>query len=493
MKEVLPGRALKVVAACWVFSLVMFGAGPLSAQSSPLAPNSLDGGRFVGSARVGDESTRVLRAGLSLGYAHTESVLGERDRHERVFSDVSGALTLVPWFQVALHLDGRYDLHRSPALGRDKGFAGSSAVMTRHAFALRPDLSIAGQARFLFPAANAVKLGFSGITTELSGLMSYTAWKGGELSGLLGYRFDRTSRALSDSDALSPADRLAAQVSHFNAFMIGAMVSSQLKHATLLGEWSWDIQHGSGSPAAIESPMRLRAAVQSLIGERIVPGAEFGVTLSQRPIFNNLFRIEPRVWAAVTLGVLLGKTPEKIPEEAPLQAAPVVEKRAATGELVVHANDGETPLHGAAVTVTMGEETLSSETDATGQASFRVNRGEPITVTVTAGGCHPATQTTVVETPSHPITISLKRALPEGEIKGKVRSLRGGPLKARVEVLDTGRIVQTKDDGTFLIEVPPGDYRLRISADGHEAQERTAQVERLGVTILVVDLRRTSK
>ncbi len=448
----------------------------------------------MGSALSGatKDPSRLVRAGLSLGYAHTEAVLGANDSHERIFSDVSGALTLVPWFQVAVQLTGRYDMHSSTA-GSDKGFAGSTALTTRHAFALTPDLALAGQARFLFPAANAITRGFEGITSELGGLLSYAAWKGGEVGGLLGYRIDRTEHALSDPNALSAADRLAAEVSAFNSVMVGAMVSSRLKHATVLGEFSWDIQHGSGAPSAIESPMRLRAAVQTLVGEHIVPGAEFGVTLSQRPQFNDLFRIEPRVWAAVTLGLVFGKQPEKAEPTDSFEPTPVAETRSLTGELLLLVDDGETPISGAAVSVTVEDEIQSAETDAQGRVRFRVARGKPVSVDVTAAGCHPSSATTSVDAPSRELTVSLKRALPEGEIKGKVRSLRGGPLKARVEVLETGRIIQTKDDGSFLIEVPPGDYRLRISADGHEPQERTAQVEHLGVTILVVDLRRTSK
>lgn len=496
MKEVLPGSALRLVAACWVFTLLTLSASALSAQTFPIAPDSLDGGRFVGSARVAKaESVRALRVGGTLGFAHTEDVLKQKDRHERVFSDVSGAFTAVPWFQVALHLTGRYDMHRSPQFANDKGFAGSTALSTRHAFALTPNLALAGQTRFLFPAANAIKRGFTGATTELSALLSYTGIEKLEVTGLLGYRIDRTNHALSNAEALSAADRLAAEVSDFNAVLVGAMVSGQLDRATLLGEWSFQVQHGSGAPAAMESPMRLRAAVQTLVGDRIVPGLEFGVSVSRRPVFTatDLVRVEPRLWAAITLNVLLGKksAPAVNEEPTPILAAEV---RPTTGELLVRVDDGGAPIAGAAVTIASTAETLSAETDASGVARFQVKRDEILDVSVTANGCHPASQTVVVEQSSHTLPISLQRTLPEGEIKGKVRSLRGGPLRsARVEVVETGRVVQTKDDGTFLIEVPPGDYRLRISADGHETQERTAQVERLGVTILVVDLRRTSK
>ena len=199
------------------------------------------------------------------------------------------------------------------------------------------------------------------------------------------------------------------------------------------------------------------------------------------------------MWAAFTLGILLGKKPEVVAPVEQVEVLPTEPVLAAKGELVVRVTDADAPLAGAAVAVSMGDETLSSETDVTGRARFRVMRGEPLVVSVTAQGCRPATQEVVLEQASLEVPVAIERSLPEGEIKGKVRSLRGGPLKAQVEILNTGAVIQTADDGTFLIDVPPGDYRLRISAEGHETQERSAQVERLGVTILVVDLRRTKK
>ncbi|MFT3928304.1 MAG: carboxypeptidase-like regulatory domain-containing protein [Myxococcales bacterium] len=496
MKEVLPGRALWAVAVCWVFGFVLLGAGSLHAQAAPLGPEGLDGGRFVGSARLTPKSDtlRAFRGAFSLGYAHTEAVLGTDDHHERIFSEFAGAFARLNWLQLALKLDGRYDIHRSKSLGNDSGFAGSTELTTRHAFAVGSKFSLAGQTRFRFPGANATKLGFSGVSSELSALASWAAWEGGELSGVFGYRFDRSAHALKNPDTLSQADQLGASVSRYNAVLAGAMLTAQLRRFTVVGEWSWDVNVGAGAPTPMQSPMRLRGALQTVVGERWVPGAEIGFGLSSRPQFNDLIRIEPRFWAAFTLGILLGKKPAPEPTEQPLDRATEEQpKVAAKGELVVLVTDADAPMAGAAVTVTMGEETLSAETDAGGRARFRVVRGEALDIEVTAQGCKPASQRVVLEQAHLELPVPVERSLPEGEIKGKVRSLRGGPLKAQVEILTTGQVLQTADDGTFLIDVPPGDYRLRISAEGHETQERSAQVERLGVTILVVDLRRTRK
>jgi hypothetical protein len=485
-----------LVAGCWLLGLALLGARPVYAQVAPIGSEGLDGGRYVGSARISakQDTLRAWRAAAAFGYGHTGDVLHADDHHERVFGELAAAWAQFSWLQLALKLDGRYDAHGSPTLGSDSGLAGSTQLTTRHAFAISPKLALAAQSRFTFPAASTMKRGFSGVSPELSGLLSYAAWRGGEISGLVGYRFDRSSKALSNPGSLSEADRLGASVSRFDAVLLGAMATAQLDRFTLLGEWSWDVNVGSRAPSPGQSPMRLRAALQTVVGERWVPGGEIGLTLSARPPLDDVVRIEPRFWVAATLGILLGKKPPPAPaprvQEVPKAAAPRVLK----GELVVLVSDVNAPIAGAAVTVAMGSETLSSESDASGRARFRVLRGEPLQVSVSAQGCKPAADRSVVlEDSSLELPVTLERALPEGEIKGRVRSLRGGPLKARVEILTTGAVIETADDGTFLIDVPPGDYRLRISADGHESQERNAQVERLGVTILVVDLRRTPK
>jgi len=84
-------------------------------------------------------------------------------------------------------------------------------------------------------------------------------------------------------------------------------------------------------------------------------------------------------------------------------------------------------------------------------------------------------------------------SLPPGQIRGRVRSLRGGALRAKVEVQPLGQTFDTDAKGAFVIDVPPGRYTVHVHAEGHETQERPAEVEQDGVTILVIDLRRAKR
>jgi hypothetical protein len=95
------------------------------------------------------------------------------------------------------------------------------------------------------------------------------------------------------------------------------------------------------------------------------------------------------------------------------------------------------------------------------------------------------------QTPDTPPPLPEEPALPPGQIRGRVRSLRGPALRAEIEIAPLGLQTQSEADGSFAIDVAPGDYEVTVRAKGHVAQTRTATVEQNGVTILVIDLERT--
>jgi hypothetical protein len=82
----------------------------------------------------------------------------------------------------------------------------------------------------------------------------------------------------------------------------------------------------------------------------------------------------------------------------------------------------------------------------------------------------------------------LAEALPEGQIRGTVRGYAGAPLNATIRVEPLGLVLSAARDGTFSIDVAPGRYEVLVTAPGYEPQQRVADVERDGVTVLPVDL-----
>lgn len=82
----------------------------------------------------------------------------------------------------------------------------------------------------------------------------------------------------------------------------------------------------------------------------------------------------------------------------------------------------------------------------------------------------------------------LAEALPEGQIRGTVRGFGGAPLNATIRIEPIGLMLSAARDGSFSIDVAPGRYEVLVTAPGYEPQQRVADVERDGVTVLPVDL-----
>ena len=461
------------------------------AQARPIDAEGLRGGRHVASAAPLSAAPRLV---AGAGYAFTEGVLDGSDRHQRAFGEIAVGYAPRQYLQIALGFHARYDGHRSDVLGSDSGAAFSTVLTTRHALSLSETQSLGAQMRLRFPAAQSVGRGLRAVSPELALLGTQLLAQRYELSAQLGYRFDRSLVSVSDPDALSAADRLAASLSAHDAVLLGLLFALPVGPLTCSAEWSWDIATGSTAPAPLQAPMRVRLAAQTTFASRYTPGFELGVSPSARPDPTLEARIEPRFWAAATFAVAFERMapPPPAPVASAARVLPPPEPLRIALRITDATGDG---VAGADVALEDEQSgTQRATTDADGVALLVLAPERTQRLSVRAQGFEPHEAEVSSESPREAWTVKLARSLPEGEIKGKVRSLRGGrALRARIVVQPLGTAVETDEDGNFVLAVPPGRYQLEISADGHESQERPAQVERLGVTILVVDLRRVTK
>ncbi len=451
----------------------------------------LRGGRYVGSAaHVGDDP----RAILGLGYAYTEGVIDGSDKHHRLFGEAAAAWA--PWqlLQLSLGFDARYDKHKGLD-GSDSGAALGTVLATRHTHQLDAHWAFGARTALRFPPATNLTRGLKAASPELGAIATYLFDPTQELTLNVGFRFDRSDQTVRDASALRPGDRLAAQISRYDALLLGLLYARPFGPITASAEWGWDVATGSGAPSAIDSPMRIRVAAQMTLRDRLVPGVELGVSPSGRPsVTQYLARIEPRMWFAVTCGLLLGPKPRELAPAEPVQPA-IVETKPEPSVLEVQVLDpAGAPVKAAAVQLAVEGDRKEATTNAAGSAELELRAGIEHTLSVSAEGFQQ--QSVMVRgTPGRQtLQVSLVRVLPEGQIKGNVRSLRGGqPVKARITIAPLGTAVNSDDKGNFVVDVPPGQYSLEIEAQGYEPQTRAAQVERLGVTIIVVDLRRANK
>jgi hypothetical protein len=481
-------RAL-VVSPWWLLALclALWAAGSAEAQATRVAPDGLPGGQHVPSAFAAGDKGAAL---VSLELAHTEALASGANSHERVQASVAAGVMFRRWLALSAALTGRYDIHHGGPES-DGGLATSTRIATRHSFDLGPKSALGLATGLAFPAADSLSRGLKALSPEASLVGSHALFPRGELSLKAGYRHDRSQHAVAEPFALSADDRLAAQLASYDTALLGALLAGRAGKLAWSLEWSWDVGVGSGAPEPLASPMRVELAAQALLRERVLVGGHLGASPSSRPAFSELVRIEPRFWLGVSCGLTFGREPSR-PQAAPARATQSETTALAqrqSAELRVLDADGR-PVADARIRV--GDRADERTVDAEGRAVFEGPAGDVLMLHVTAEGFQPGDVELVLEAGETRV-VTLERKLPEGEIKGSVRSLRGGPLVATITVMELERSVTSAADGTFRVDVPPGSYTVRISAEGHEAQERPVRVEQLGVAILVIDLRRSSR
>jgi hypothetical protein len=138
------------------------------------------------------------------------------------------------------------------------------------------------------------------------------------------------------------------------------------------------------------------------------------------------------------------------------------------------------------------------------QGRFEVGDLEPgaASIDVTVEGYSPVTRTLTLSAPSSPtpattgedaagaIQITVAKALPSGQVRGLVRDFGGKPIAAQIRLEPIGVDAQVGPDGMFEVNVAPGAYDIVVHANGYVDQRRHVSVERDGVTMMNVELRK---
>ena len=160
---------------------------------------------------------------------------------------------------------------------------------------------------------------------------------------------------------------------------------------------------------------------------------------------------------------------------------------------------GGAPIAGASVSVSIGEVSETATTTITGQYEFTdiaLVEGSSLKakVSVTSDGFVETTTSTELE-PGNDRThdIEIERILPPGKIRGVVRDFRGQPVLAKVTILPStkeGKEITADANGSFSIDVAPGEYEVVVEHPNYRAQRKQVKVEKGLVTILNIDLQR---
>jgi hypothetical protein len=492
-------RAAVCVAACLACSAADAlgaedgAAAQLRRPSDPAAPQAL------GRVFVAGPTPAALVFVSSGGYGYTESVLHASDSHHRAAGSLGIEGRPVDWLGLALRLDGRYDRHDSTQ-GSDDGWTGDPRVFVRVDHAFGAVLRAGARVGVWFPGANAPSINLSATTPELTGALA-CALPGAPLwlTANAGYRVNRSTRTATDASLLSASDRVALELSAYDQALVGLAAVYGAGRAQGFLELDAEMMVGAGSPSVSQSPVRAGGGMRFAFNRSLRLETEAEVLVSSRPDLSAsspLVPAPPRaafwIGLAYRFGADEAPQPVRHVEPAPPAAAapppPVAPARGTIDGRVVAA-DGAA-LTGPRVTVQKdGGEATAADVDAGGRFTAGGNAGETLTIRAEVDGYEPATASvTLADGPAATVTLTLQRKLPNGQIRGLVRSFKGVGLEAEIKIEPGDRTLHTSD-GRFEADVAPGAYDVTITAPGYETQRRHVEVEQNGVTLLNADLR----
>jgi hypothetical protein len=254
-----------------------------------------------------------------------------------------------------------------------------------------------------------------------------------------------------------------------------------------IAEWAYRMYFAR--PA--KSPMWIR------VGARVRPVAALqlelllGVSPSARPALAEpiLAVVEPRF--AVELSAVyawsLAPPPmaaaEPVATPAPAAPPPPAQLR---GQVLARSGAA---LPSAVVTLVRAEQREQTQTDEQGHFSFSAQSAGDYALEVTAEGFTASQQPVALQAgATAELRIELQPELPIGQVRGTVRRFDGKPVVATVAITELKIKEPCQADGTFELNVPPGEYTVVVKAKGFAAQTRKAKVELRGVAILIVEL-----
>jgi hypothetical protein len=414
------------------------------------------------------------------------------DQHHRLELDAAGSVTPLRWLSFALRVAGRYDTHSGDV--SDDGVVTETQAGMRATHRLGPALHAGAELGLGLPGGSSVGDALSALSGGLQLLLSYAPPRSPLTLGLvLGLLVDRSKYAGGELRGLSASDRLALGVSDsLLAARQGLAVSYRMGSVEWIAEWAFRMYFAR----VAESPMWIRAGARLRPAERLQLELLLGVSPSRRPSFAEgapLIVVEPRLSAGLS-ATYAWSTESPQPKAAAIQRpeAPVPPPKAPAtlrGQLLTPSGTG---LAGATVTLRRGDVSATATSDAQGAYAFAALPEGQYELSVRADGFSAEPQTIALTEGDAPeLKLTLKRELPQGQIRGTVRRFNGKPVVAAIAIGSLGLSLKTQDDGTFEIDVPPGEYSVAVTARGFRSQTRKARVELHGVAILVVELEAT--
>lgn len=488
----------------------------VSPADSPPAPptgyGALPGGLRVASAERLPAGT--IGVGVLSGYGYRSRLLGPDHTLGRAIGDLALAFAPLDGLAIALSFDGRYDNH-SEGMTEDDSYVGDPHLLVRYASPVGAagKLSLGGQLGVWAPGKSAPSIVGAAISFEARALLSIDLGFG-VLAANAGFRIDNSAESLPHQrQDLSNADLVSLGVSDFSAVRAGASLRVPVnRRAYVALEGSTDVFVGDGALGPIVRGTGMAGVALAewitLIGfveTARVPTVR-GIAMAGDKV--PLIPYEPTVTGGIGLQARFGgpepPPPPPPPDLGPGTGQPIEVPILADVSGVVFDEAGK-PVVGAKVTVKLKGKAGSNVTD--GKGVYTVGRlpiGKTIDgrtelddaaaeISVEVAGKKPATVTANLEKGSNPVPpITLDPMLPPGQLRGGVVNAGNGrPIAGATITIEPGELTITSGaDGKFTVDLPPGRYKITVTARGMSQQQLDVIIEENGVAIKNIELRK---
>ncbi len=451
------------------------------------------------------------------GFGWREGLLGPNHRFGRTIGNLAFAFAPHELITLALALDGRWDRHYGTGVAGEDGWVGDPRLLIR-AGKQSGNIRFGAQLGVWVPGEDAPSVSASAISVDARALVGLDAGPG-VLSLNAGFRLDNSAKSAGDMPyLLSAADQVSLGVSEFNAVVAGAHLALPFGKMYLGLEASIDLFIGSGNTPlgateAHEAPgplfrggatfgYHLTPTVTALafIQAAKVPGLNMSDVaandirlVAYEPIVTGGLGFQARFGGPSRRGTVARRDN---PEDIVLPVFATL-----SGEVF---DDAGKPVVGAKVNITLRNYTGTDVTDETGTwAVERLPIGKTVKgattldddaaeITVEVDGKKPGKQATKLVAGDNKLErLTLDPILPPGELRGVVRSIASGgkPVSGATIKVEPGNLSATSAaDGSFTIELAPGQYKVTVSASGLKEQQLDITIEPNGVALQPIEL-----
>lgn len=514
------------------------------APSQAIAYGAMPGGLHAPTAETLPKG--AVEVSTLMGLGRRTGLLGPDHKFNRGIGDLAIAFGATPYLSIGISLDGRYDRHwgtvgdamlgdpttvpAAPDGKNEDGYVGDPHLIVRVGKSTG-SLIVGGQLGIWVPGKDAPSIAGSAISVDARGIVSLPAGPG-LLSFSGGFRLDNSANSVDDPMKLSLPDRVSLGVSDYHALFGAAQLRIPAGKAWVSFEGSIDAFVG-GPPEPDAGEVKRDPLVRGnlILRGGLVGGFHItdqfsaiafleaakvpGINDSQvdrgniplvpyEPIFTGGVGLQARFGGpkAVAPSFTERECARHVPPDCPDVKAEVLTE--VTGTVV---DNGGKPVVGAKVTLTLKNAQVNPVvTDDKGKYVFKgvlighAMGGKPTIeetaaeVGVEVSNMKPgkATIAQIAEGGNTVPPITLEPVLPPGQLRGVVRSLPGGRAVAGATVTVAGSDAKatTADDGTFSIDLAPGQYKIKVSKSGLKDQELDVTIDPNGVAIKNIDLQK---